>query len=154
MRARKGVACPGSGFGACCGDTAKDYLARIAQGRAPLIRSNYDVYRVGNQLIYIRERCDTKAAMARFLLHLYPTGPLAAACDAQQPAGFNNFDFEFQRYGVQTDGVCLVNVPLPEYDVIGIRTGQFVMLDGEFKNLWKEEVWRRIGSTSGALPSS
>lgn len=121
---------------------AKDYLARIAQGRAPLIRSNYDVYRVGNQLIYIRERCDTKAAKARFLLHLYPTDPTLLHA-TQQPAGFNNFDFEFQRYGVQADGVCLVNVPLPEYDVIGIRTGQFVMLDGEFKNLWKEEVWRR-----------
>lgn len=131
----------------------KDYLARLAQEREPIVRSNYDVYRVGNHLIYTRERCETKAVKARFFLHLYPADPTLLDV-SRQPAGFDNFDFEFPRYGVQAGGVCLVSTPLPEYDIIGIRTGQFVLLGGEIKNIWKEEVWGRTGSAFGALSSS
>lgn len=133
----------------------KDYLARLASGREPIIRSNYDVYKVGNHLIYTSERCDSKAAKVPFFLHLYPADPTLRHVTLQ-PAGFENSDFEFKHYGIQADGVCLVNTPLPEYDIIGIRTGQFEKLGGEIKNTWEKEVWREggVGSAFRALSSS
>ena len=128
--------------------TPADYLSRITAGRSPLIRSNYDVYLVGNHLIYTREQCVTDAAKAQFFLHLYQADPelLATTNPAQLEAehrklSFDNLDFAFGQFGVQDNGVCIVNVPLPEYDIIGIRTGQYVLLGGDFRNLWEEEVW-------------
>ena len=136
-----------------------DYLSRITASRSPLIRSNYDVYLVGNHLIYTREQCVTDAAKAQFFLHLYQADPelLAATAPGQLEAehrklSFDNLDFAFQQFGVQDNGVCVVNVPLPEYDIIGIRTGQYVLLGGDFRNLWEEEVWGggvRVGGGGG-----
>ena len=139
--------------------SAADYLSRITAGRSPLIRSNYDVYLVGNHLIYTREQCVTDAAKAQFFLHLYQADPelLATTNPAQLEAehrklSFDNLDFAFEQFGVQDNGVCIVNVPLPEYDIIGIRTGQYVLLGGDFRNLWEEEVWGggvRVGGGGG-----
>ena len=117
----------------------RDYLAMLTADREPLIRSDYDVYRVANRLIYAREQCRTEAAPATFFLHLYPRDPenLPAALKA---LGYDNWNFEFPKYGVRADGICLVNVPLPQHDIVRIRTGQFVKVGGNFSNLW-EATW-------------
>ena len=117
----------------------RDYLAMLTADREPLIRSNYDVYRVDDRLIYVREQCRPEAAPATFFLHLYPRDP-ANLPEALKMSGFDNRDFEFQQYGVQADGMCLANVPLPPHDIVRIRTGQFVIVGGDFSNLW-EETW-------------
>ena len=56
---------------------------------------------------------------------------------------FENKDFEFRAYGVRADGVCLANVPLPPYDFERIRTGQYIVVDDGFRDLWAEE-WSRF----------
>ena len=118
----------------------RDYLAMLAADREPLIRADYDVYLVANRLIYAREQCRSEAAPATFFLHLYPRDP-ADLPELLKEAGFDNWDFDFPKYGVQADGMCLANVPLPPYDIVRIRTGQFVKVGGEFSNLWEEDVW-------------
>ena len=118
----------------------RDYLAMLAADREPLIRADYDVYLVANRLIYAREQCRPEAEPATFFLHVYPSDP-ATLPEVFQESGFDNRDFEFAKYGVQADGMCLANVPLPEQDIVRIRTGQFVKVGGEFSNLWEEDVW-------------
>ena len=118
----------------------RDYLAMLTADREPLIRADYDVYLVANRLIYAREQCRPEAAPANFFLHLYPSDPENLP-EVFQDSGFDNRDFEFQQYGVQADGMCLANVPLPPHDVVRIRTGQFVKVGGDFSNLWEEDVW-------------
>ena len=39
--------------------------------------------------------------------------------------GFANRDFSFDRYGMYYDRKCLISVPLPEYEITGISTGQY-----------------------------
>ena len=118
----------------------RDYLAMLTADREPLIRSDYDVYLVANRLIYAREQCRPEAAPANFFLHLYPSDPENLP-EVFQDSGFDNRDFDFQQYGVQADGMCLANVPLPPHDIVRIRTGQFVKVGGDFSNLWEEDVW-------------
>ena len=38
--------------------------------------------------------------------------------------GFDNWDFDFERWGGYFDGECLASVPLPGYPIAAIRTGQ------------------------------
>lgn len=118
----------------------RDYLAMLTADREPLIRADYDVYLVENRLIYAKEQCRPESAAANFFLHVYPRDPETLP-EVFQQAGFDNRDFDFQQYGVQADGMCLVNVPLPSQDIVRIRTGQFVKVGGDFSNLWEEDVW-------------
>ena len=118
----------------------RDYLAMLAADREPLIRADYAVYLVANRLIYAREQCRPEAAPATFFLHVYPSDPDTLP-EVFRDFGYDNRDFEFAKYGVQADGMCLANVPLPAQDIVRIRTGQFVKVGGEFSNLWEEEVW-------------
>ena len=55
--------------------------------------------------------------------------------------GFDNWDFSFDSDGrsVVFDGKCLIPIALPDYDVIRIRTGQYVYQDGTYNHLWEEE---------------
>ena len=118
----------------------RDYLAMLAADREPLIRADYAVYLVANRLIYAREQCRPEAAPATFFLHVYPSDPDTLP-EVFRDFGYDNRDFEFAQYGVQADGMCLANVPLPPQDIVRIRTGQFVKVGGEFSNLWEEDVW-------------
>ena len=112
---------------------ARDYLTVLKSGRAPVIRSDYDVYLVANNLLYVKEQCQSQAAEARFFLHVFPSAP----ADLPGVRGFENKDFELQEDGVRVDGMCLANIPLPSYDIARIRTGQFVVAGGDYDNLWE-----------------
>ena len=120
---------------------ATDYYraayASVAAGDygAPAARAVYDIYHAGNTLLYVREPCAAADLEAMFLLHLIP----ADAGDLprhRHDDGFDNRDFGFQKYGVAFDGICVVVVPLPDYDLDGIRTGQYIPDTGR---LWTAE---------------
>ncbi len=58
----------------------------------------------------------------------------------RQQHGYDNRDFDFDRRGVMFDGKCMARVPLPDYAIARIITGQFVpVAGGGFVNLWKGE---------------
>jgi len=100
----------------------------------PAARSAFDLYVQGNRLIYLRESC-TAADMAEpFFLHIFPA---AADLPAGLAANQDNRDFDFGRWGGRFDGKCLATVPLPEYPVKAIRTGQHIPGQGA---LWSVEL--------------
>ena len=49
--------------------------------------------------------------------------------------GFDNLDFDFDQHGERFNGERLAKVPLPEYRISEIRTGQYVPVDGGFDQL-------------------
>ena len=123
----------------------RDYLALLRANGRPVIRSSYDVYLMENNLVYTKEPCDEQNDLARFLLHLYPRDTSPAWMNAIGPTahfkerGFRYRDFDFQNYGMRIDGVCVVNVPLPGYAIVRIRTGQFTE-DRAVRHLWREDT--------------
>ncbi len=103
-----------------------DYAARLVGDRPPVVRS-WDVYLIENRLIYVKEQCGPEDVDARFFLHLYPVD-VNGLPSARRQHGFDNHDFDFGRHGrrgAEGAETCLAVVPLPEYDIAMIGTGQF-----------------------------
>ena len=126
----------------------KDYAARLKPYRStyaaiaagdfgePVVRSVFDLYRVGNTLIYLKEPCGTEDVEARFFLHVTPRfiDELPAR---RRRSGFDNLDFSFPDYGIFLDGKCLAIGVLPDYEVVCIKTGQFVP---GARRVWRAEI--------------
>ena len=102
----------------------------------PDATSDFALYRRDKQLIYLRETCAAADMAANFFLHIIPAD-VADLPQERQAAGFANLDFAFDRWGGSFDGKCLATVPLPEYSIKAIRTGQHIPGQGQ---LWAAEV--------------
>ena len=106
----------------------------IVAGQA-VIRSNFDLYLNDNSLHYVRDTCRPDDIQARFFLHILPhdTNDLP---QHRQQYGFDNLDFDFYEHGVRFDGKCLASVPLSDYSIARINTGQWIRDEGR---LWEGE---------------
>ncbi len=93
--------------------------------RKPVIHSVFDVYVDHNKLVYIKELCDGEDLWEHFFLHVLPVNETDLP-DWRKSYGFENLDFSLYIYGVRFDGKCMAVVPLPEYEIDLIRTGQFL----------------------------
>ena len=111
-----------------------DYAALSAI--QPEARATFDLYWRDNRLLYLRETCAAADTAAGFFLHIIPID-LAALPVERQAAGFANLDFAFARWGGSFDGHCLAAVPLPNYPIKAIRSGQHIPGQGE---LWAVEL--------------
>ena len=108
-----------------------DYLNlyRPSMSGEPAAGAFFDVHlhddpQPGDALLYAKAPCGPAEVREWFFLHLYPAdaGDLP---EARQPYGYGNQDFRFERHGAIFDGVCFARVPLPEYRLKSIKTGQF-----------------------------
>ena len=90
--------------------------------RAPLARGVFDVHLSDGALVYAKESCGWRDTEARFFLHIFPdrAGPQGE----RGASGFDNLDFDFFLVGGRFDGKCVASVDLPEYPIVGVRTGQ------------------------------
>ena len=106
--------------------------------RQPNSRANFALYLQDSQLIYLRETCAAADTAANFFLHIIPQD-VADLPAERRDAGFANQDFVFERWGGHFDGKCLAVVPLPDYPIAAVRTGQHIPARGE---LWAGELMR------------
>ncbi len=91
----------------------------------PAIRSDWDVYLVGNSLIYKKEPCARADTEVKFFLHLTPAD-VNDLPNHRKQYGFDNLDFAFRDHRPSIKGeVCLVRRDLPDYAIAALRTGQF-----------------------------
>ena len=119
--------------------TAQEYLTGPVFDRTPEISSDFAVYRIANRLIYARKQCRPADTDAAFFLHLYPVDRNDLPDHCRQ-YGFDSRDFNFDYYGRNYSGVCLAEVPLPEYGIAAIRTGQYVTIDTGSYRVWEGEI--------------
>ena len=132
---------------ASVGWTVSEYLADRPGERRPAIEADFDVYLTGNRLVYAKEPCAPEDVRARFFLHVDPIDP-GDLPDPRRRHGFDNLDFRFYDHGSRSDGVCAAEVPLPEYGVAAIRTGQYVAVEDGFHHIWEGEI--RLETRPGA----
>ena len=107
-----------------------DYAALSAT--EPAARDYFDLYWRDNRLLYLRENCAADDTAAGFFLHIVPEDVADLPADRRE-AGFAHGGFAFVRQGGRFDGKCLAAVPLPDYPIKEMRTGQFVPGQGD---LW------------------
>ncbi len=97
--------------------------AAALAGTAPVAPAVFDLYLHNHALHYVKEPCAPSDTATRFFLHLLPADP-ADLPPAQQPYGVDNQDFDFARQGAHFDGKCLALMPMPDYPIAGLITGQ------------------------------
>ncbi len=120
-----------------------------ATSSEPAVRSVFDIHLGEGSLIFVKDPCARADTEAKFFLHLIPADEDDLPAE-RKPYGFDNLDFDFDQRGDRFDGKCLATVPLPEYGISEIRTGQYVPVVGGFNNLWKEEFpWRGANEEAG-----
>lgn len=102
----------------------------------PAARAAFDLYLNGRALLYLREPCSPRDAEDRFFAHFYPLDPDALP-GTRREHGFENRDFDFDERGQAADGRCLVMLPLPDFPVARIRTGQWAPGEGDS---WSAEI--------------
>ena len=90
----------------------------------PLARSAFGVHRHGGALIYVRDGCTDEDAVATFFLHVVPVDARDLP-DARWQYGFDNLDFRLWERGGRDGDRCIAVVPLPDYPVASVRTGQY-----------------------------
>ena len=115
---------------------------RIEETSDPVIRSVFDVYYRGDEhyrsdeLIYVKEPCDSDDIDKIFFLHVVPVRESDLPHWSRRH-GFENLDFAFETHGVRAGGKCLAVRGLPAYAVGRIRTGQYVRGAGR---VWEGEA--------------
>ena len=101
----------------------------------PLARSAFDVHVADGALVYAKEPCEQADTAAKVFLHIVPER-VDDLPEARRGSGFDNLDFEFFLYGALFEGKCAARVPLPDYPIASIRTGQHAGGAGE---IWSAE---------------
>ena len=76
-----------------------------------------------NRLLYAKGNCDPSEYETPITLHLYPEN-LADLPFYLWNGGLDNRDFSLSAYGGRPGGNCVAIVPLPDYPIASIRTGQ------------------------------
>lgn len=101
-----------------------EYLRNHVGDAEPIVRSQFNIYFHDNTLTYVRETCSNEETGPRFFLHVTPVNRVDLPGIRKQ-YGNENFDFYFEKQGgVLLNGKCLAVVPIPEYDIEYISTGQ------------------------------
>ena len=121
-------------------DDYHSHLDGVIEEREPLIRSDFDVHLIGNMLMYVKGGCRSEDDLSeKFFLALYPVDQSDLYTWSKH--GFNNLDFRFEERAIRRDERCIAAMPLPNYDIARIHTGQFIQrTDGSFENLWEGEI--------------
>ena len=98
--------------------------ARWASARRPLARADFDLHWEGKTLTYVRAPCAVAQTEALFFLHVTPVKRRDLP-QQRRRMGFDNLDFVFEDVGARFDGRCVARVRLPDYDIAGVKTGQY-----------------------------
>ena len=114
------------------------YLSQATSGE-PVARGIFDIYLGEGSLIFVKNPCARTDTEAMFSLHLIPADEDDLPEERKQ-YGYDNLDFDFESHGERFDGKCMATAALPEYDIISIRTGQYVSAKIGFNQLWEEEM--------------
>ena len=112
-------------------DQLRETYAAVSAVR-PAVRNYFDLYWQDNRLLYLRETCTAADTAANFFLHIIPENVADLPAD-RRDAGFAQSGFDFARHGGHFDGKCLAAIPLPNYPIKEMRTGQHIPRQGD---LW------------------
>ena len=110
-----------------------EYRAAYATAafREPDARGAFDLHfdADARTLIYVKEPCAPSDIAEPFFLHIFPE----RTEDISRPeADYEDAGFDFRLNGAAFDGKCAGFVSLPDYPIVGVRTGQF----GDEGELW------------------
>ncbi len=111
------------------------------QSLTPDITSNFNVYLTGKELTYFKDPCRPGDTDPNFLLRITPADNESLPYDRQRH-GYEALDFPSKAFDRATkiptlDNKCLAIIPLPNYPITNIQTGQYTSVIGW---IWQAEI--------------
>ncbi len=111
------------------------------QSLTPDITSNFNVYLTGKELTYFKDPCLPGDTDPHFLLRITPADNKSLPYDRQRH-GYEALDFPSKAFDRATkiptlDNKCLAIIPLPNYPITNIQTGQYTSVIGW---IWQAEI--------------
>ena len=102
-----------------------DAIARRREsGPPPAAGPQWEVFEDGGQIIYAKADCAPVDHEAWFFLHLTPANP-GDLPGGRRKYGYDNLDFQFDWRGLEVGDECIAVVPLPDYPITAVATGQY-----------------------------
>ena len=101
-----------------------------------VVRADWDVYRNGRKLTYLKEPCAPSDVQAKFVLRVIPADPKDLS-SFRQRYGYDNLAFYFDRRGVRRGDQCMATAQLPDYPIDRIQVGQWI--SAEDRTVWEAE---------------
>ena len=93
----------------------------------PFARAAYDVYRGDRSVVYVQDPCVGANInlyyTEKIFLHVFPDN-VEDLPEWRKRQGYDDLSFIFPARSVLHDGKCAASVPLPDYAISGVRTGQ------------------------------
>ena len=102
----------------------------------PLMESDFDVYKEGDTLTYLKSPCDWEDARNRFFLSVRPVNR-ADLPASRRELGHDALNFDFSPSGTVFGDKCMIRRELPGYEIAAISTGQYIPDEGE---IWRAET--------------
>ena len=90
----------------------------------PAAGPQWEAFQEGAQIIYAKAGCEPHHREAGFFLHLTPANP-GDLPEGRRKYGYDNLDFQFEWRGLELGDECVAIVPLPDYPVAAVATGQY-----------------------------
>ena len=115
--------------------------APLVQGE-PAARAEFDLHLRDGELIYFKQPCGANDIRRRFFLHITPAD-INDLPEERRQDGFDNLDFPFGRHGGLYGRQCFASVPLPEYGIAAVETGQ-TKLAREWPTRFWRQSWKRL----------
>ena len=146
--------------------SSKEIESIIAEAEDPIIRllhdaqfgravmgSLYNVYVHDDRLIYVNGSCSMDDLSHRFFLHITPVDANDLVEEHMQH-GFNVYDFYASEENIGSavhENVCMVAVPLPDFEIQHIYTGQVIREESPSGEVsWRGPIWE--GSYTFSYP--
>ena len=121
-------------------DTYRDKFSAVyddvAASGTLLAREVFDIYIHNGGLYYLKADCAPGGNDARVFLHIFPADPADLPADRRE-FGFVNEDFSLEASAAFFDGKCVSRLPLPDYQIARVRTGQNAAASG---GEWQADV--------------
>ena len=103
----------------------QDAIKRRRESAPPPAASlQWEVFQDGRRIIYAKAGCTAADREAWFFLHLTPANP-GDLPGYRRGYGYDNLDFQFDWRGLEVGDECIAVVPLPDYPITAIATGQY-----------------------------
>ena len=116
----------------------RPYFANLTAYRAPIIRSDFDVYLIYGSLIYAKSQCGEADIEERFFANIFPVDADVLPTRLRK-RGYETIDFSFTDYGaIAADGRCWAALSLPNYPIAEIHAGQYVATADGYNYLWED----------------
>ena len=108
--------------------TPPEFDAAVLAGE-PLARSAFDIYRDDDAFVYVGDECTEDEEEAEFLAYFFPVDPEnlpdAVRRDGSDGLMATRASFRLWDRGARIDGRCITTVPLPDWPVANVLTGQY-----------------------------